>query len=58
MQQIFRCWSWWETHSHLPAILLWNQSGFHNYVTDTIMSFIKQYRPQLCELVQEIRDSF
>lgn len=44
-QQLFRCWSWWEAHDHLPSILLWKGINFRNLVTDTFMHFIETYRP-------------
>jgi Glycosyltransferase 61 len=43
MQQVFRCWSWWQSHPNKHPVLLWNQTHFNNKFTNAFMSVLEQY---------------
>jgi Glycosyltransferase 61 len=56
MQQLYRCWSWWETHPDLPAILLWKAGFFNNFVSDQFFGLLRTYYS--IELITEYTDEY
>lgn len=38
MQQLYRCWSWWQTYPQLPKTLIWNNRYFA--LSDYIQTFV------------------
>jgi Glycosyltransferase 61 len=56
MQQLYRCWSWWETHPDLPSVVLWRYQSFHNGVTDTFVRLLKWHYS--LDVINEYTDEF